>query len=128
MPATAATLDSSATDLDILRDLNRNYIRSVQESDVRWFDEHLSDDFLNSNPDGTLIDRAAFLAQIARTSPVSNLKEDDVHIVIRGEFAFIHARTSFTKADGAQGAGRYTDIWWKRNDRWVCVTAHVTRA
>ena len=43
MSATAPTLDSSAADLDILRNLNRNYIRSVQESDVRWFDEHLSD-------------------------------------------------------------------------------------
>ena len=39
-----------ANDLQLLQDLNRNYIRSVQESDVRWFDAHLSEDFLNSNP------------------------------------------------------------------------------
>jgi ketosteroid isomerase-like protein len=103
-------------------------VRSVQEADVRWFDANLADDFLNSNPDGTLIDRAAFLAQIARKTPLTNLKEDDVRIVIRGDFAFIHARTTFTKPDGTQGAGRYTDIWWKRGGRWLCVTAHVTRA
>ena len=30
-----------ANDLQLLQDLNRNYIRSVQESDVRWFDAHL---------------------------------------------------------------------------------------
>jgi ketosteroid isomerase-like protein len=128
MAATAATLDSTAADLDVLHELNHNYVRSVQEADVRWFDANLADDFLNSNPDGTLIDRAAFLAQIARKTPLTNLKEDDVRIVIRGDFAFIHARTTFTKPDGTQGAGRYTDIWWKRDDRWLCVTAHVTRA
>ena len=128
MAATAATLDSTAADLDVLHELNHNYVRSVQEADVRWFDANLADDFLNSNPDGTLIDRAAFLAQIAKKTPLTNLKEDDVRIVIRGDFAFIHARTTFTKPDGTQGAGRYTDIWWKRDGRWLCVTAHVTRA
>ena len=40
-----------ASDLDTLQELNRGYIRSVQNSDVRWFDEHLSEDFVNSNPD-----------------------------------------------------------------------------
>lgn len=126
--ATAAATPGTAGDLDVLHNLNHHYVRSVQESDVAWFDANLSDDFLNTNPDGTLIDRAAFLAQIGRKSPVTNLKEDDVRIVIRGDFAFIHARTTFTKPDGSQGAGRYTDIWWKRAGRWLCVTAHVTRA
>ena len=128
MAATAATLDSTAADLDVLHELNHNYVRSVQEADVGWFDANLSDDFLNSNPDGTLIDRTDFLAQIAKKTPLTNLKEDDVRIVIRGDFAFIHARTTYTKPDGTQGAGRYTDIWWKRSGRWLCVTAHVTRA
>lgn len=127
MAGSAASLDT-ASDLYVLLELNRNYVRSVQESDVGWFEANLADDFLNSNPDGTLVDRAGFLAQIAKRSPVTNLREEDVRIVVRGDFAFIHARTTFTRSDGAQGAGRYTDIWWKRSDRWLCVTAHVTRA
>jgi nitrate/nitrite transporter NarK len=45
--------------------LNEDYIRSVQHSDVKRFDEILSDDFLCSNPDGSLIDRAQFLRQTA---------------------------------------------------------------
>ena len=59
---------------------------------------------------------------------MKNIREEDVHIVIRGDFAFIHARTTYQKPDGTQGAGRYTDIWWKRDGGWLCVTAHVTRA
>src|SRR5215470_4388723 len=110
-----------------LTDLNRNYVRAVNEADVAWFDANLSVDFLNSNPDGTLIDRKAFLAQIGRGSPVKNLREHDVVIRILGEFAIIHGRTSYHKQDGTPGAGRYTDDWQFRDGRWQCVSAHVTR-
>ena len=125
---TATATAHTASDLEILHELNHNYIRSVEHSDVGWFDANLADDFLNSNPDGTLVDRAGFLAQIGKKSPVTNIREEDVHIVIRGDFAFIHARTTYVRPDGQPGAGRYTDIWWKRNRRWLCVSAHVTRA
>ncbi len=65
------------TDHEELSGLNRHYIRSVQESDVGWFERNLSEDFLNSNPDGSLVDRAGFLRQIAPPCPVRNL--DIVH-------------------------------------------------
>ena len=88
MATTPATIDSAnESDLKTLHQLNRNYVRSVEESDVRWFDEHLSEDFLNSNPDGTLVDRAGFLAQIAKKSSATNIRETDVRIVLRGDFA-----------------------------------------
>ena len=59
-----------ATDQATLEALNREYIRSVSEADVGWFDANLSEDFVNSNPDGSLVDRAGFLAQIGRGSTV----------------------------------------------------------
>ena len=114
-------------DQKMLSELNRGYIRSVQESDTRWFEEHLSDDFLNSNPDCTLVDRAGFLRQIAPPCAVSNLQAEDVRIRILGNVALIHARTTYRKAGGVAGAGRYTDIWEKRGGRWVCVAAQVGR-
>lgn len=128
MPNAAATTQGSASDLATLEELNRNYIRSVSEADVRWFDAHLSDDFVNSNPDCSLVDRAGFLAQIGRGSTVRNLGIEDVRIRILGEVALIHARTTYTKADGQPGAGRYTDVWAQRGGRWLCVAANVTRA
>jgi ketosteroid isomerase-like protein len=115
------------TDLETLEQLNRGYIRSVATSDVGWFDANLSGDFLNSNPDGSLVDRAGFLAQIARPSAVSNIECEDVRIRILGEVALIHARTTYKKPDGQSGAGRYTDVWARRQGRWLCVAAQVTR-
>jgi len=115
-------------DTDALEELNRGYIRSVQASDARWFEQHLADDFLNTNPDGSLVDRAGFLAQIARPVAIANLEAHEVRIRLLGEVAIIHARTTYTKADGLPGAGRYTDIWARRQGRWLCVAAHVTRS
>jgi len=123
MTMTAVTSTDGAT----LEELNRHYIRSVSEADVRWFDTNLADDFVNSNPDCSLVDRAGFLAQIGRGSTVTSLSVEDVVIRVLGDVALIHARTTYIKADGQPGAGRYTDVWARRGGRWVCVAANVTR-
>jgi len=126
---TAAALHAvTQSDHDILDALNRDYINSVQHSDVRRFDEILAPDFLCSNPDGSLVDRAAFLAQTARPVGISNIKAEDVVIRIMGDVAIIHARTTYTTADGRAGGGRYTDVWARRQGRWLAVAAHVTRS
>ena len=114
--------------LATLRELNRNFVRAVDEADVAWFDANLASDFMNTNPDGSLIDRKSFLAQIARGSTVKNIREHDVLIRILGEFAIIHARTSYERPDGTRGSGRYTDDWQLRDGKWQCVSAHVSRA
>jgi ketosteroid isomerase-like protein len=118
---------TTATDVAELEKLNEGYMRSVQTSDARWFDANLAEDFLNSNPDGSLVDRAEFLEQIARPATISHLAASDVQIRILGDIAIIHGRTTYNKADGQPAAGRYTDIWARRGGRWLCVAAHVTR-
>ena len=114
-------------DLATLIDLNGDYIQCVQKGDVRRFDEILADDFLCSNPDGSLVDRAAFLKQTAQPVKISNLEAHDVNVRLMGDFAIIHARTSYMVPDGQSRSGRYTDVWARRNGRWLAVSAHVTR-
>jgi len=114
-------------DIDTLEKLNGGYMKSVETSDVRWFEDKLAEDFLNSNPDGSLVDRAGFLGQIARPATISNFEARDVRIRIMGDIAIIHGRTTYTRADGRAAAGRYTDVWARRQGRWLCVAAHVMR-
>jgi ketosteroid isomerase-like protein len=116
-----------ASDLAMLTDLNRDYIRSVQTSDVQRFNEILADDFLCSLPDGSLLDRQRFLEHTARPVTIANLTASDVNIRILGDVAIVHARTTFTGSDGRAGAGRYTDVWARRQGKWFAVAAHVTR-
>ena len=113
-------------DLATLIALNRDYIQSVQKGDVRRFDEILAEDFLCSNPDGSLVDKKAFLAQTARPVTIANLEALDVNVRLMGDFAIIHARTSYV-AGGQSRSGRYTDVWARRDGRWLAVSAHVTR-
>ena len=114
------------SDLDTLTALNLDYVNSVQRSDTKRFDEILSDDFLNTNPDGSLVDRAGFLAQTARPVAIRNLKAHDVMIRLLGDTAIIHARTAYD-LNGKAAAGRYTDVWVRQTGEWLAVSAHVTR-
>jgi len=91
---------------------------------VRWYAENLAEDFVSTNPDGTFIDRAAFLERMARPYAGTNL---DVLVRVLGEMAIIHAGFKHTKPDGRSGRGRYTDIWARRGGRWLCVAAHFGR-
>ena len=121
------TSANPASDLETLLALNQDYIRSGQMVDIRRFREILADDFLCSLPDCSLIDKARFLEHTARPLTISNLQVHDVDVRLMGDVAIVHARTTFTTADGRAGASRYTDVWARRNGQWLAVSAHVTR-
>ena len=115
-------------DLDTLTALNADYIRSVQQGDVRRFDQILAEDFLCSNPDGSLIDKRQFLEQTARPVTITGLVANDVRVRFLGsDVAIIHGKTSYTTTSGEARNGRYTDVWARRNGQWLAVSAHVTR-
>jgi ketosteroid isomerase-like protein len=121
--ATTAT----ASDLDTITTLNTAYIDSVKHADATRFEELLAADFLCTQSDGSFLDRAQFLDSIRKAAPMPRLDADDVNVRLLGDVAIVHARTTFTLASGAQGTGRYTDVWARRDGRWQAVAAHVTR-
>src|SRR5476649_2296616 len=82
---------SMRNDLAELTSLNRDYVASVQNSDVKRFDEILADDFYCTNPDKSLVDRSGFLKQTATPVTIRNLEAHDVKIRLMGDFAIIHA-------------------------------------
>jgi ketosteroid isomerase-like protein len=118
---------TTATDLELLRDLNQSYLDSVRTCDVERFRELLADDFQASTPAGEILDKAQFLERSAGPKTLERLRGEDIRIRILGDMAIIHAATVYTTVGGQEGRGRYTDDWQKRNGRWVCVSAHVTR-
>ena len=113
-------------DLETLTALNRDFVASVQKGDVKRFEEILADDFICSNPDGSLIDKAEFLKMTAQPVTISGLVAENVRIRLLGDFAIIHARFNSRSADGKPRRGRYTDNWARRDGTWVAVSAHIT--
>jgi ketosteroid isomerase-like protein len=118
---------SQAADLALLQELNQGFIRAVANSDVGWFDRNLARDFVNSNPDGSFVERAAFLRQVTPPCPVADFDVEDVGIALYGDTAIARGRTVYTKPGGQRGAGRYTDVWLREDGHWVCVSGDVTR-
>lgn len=118
---------SQPDDREILEALNRGYLLAAEKRDVAWYAEHLSDDYRATNPDGSFVDKAGFLARFAKPHTMTNLRAPEVQIQLVADAALIHASFEDTRPDGSHGRGRYTDIWQKRNGRWLCISAHFTR-
>lgn len=115
-----------AGDLETLRELNRNYIRAAAQSDVRWYADNLTEDYRATNPDGSFVDKAGFLARF-KGGPDKDYEAVDVNIRILGDVALVHSGFVDRRPDGTVGKGRYTDIYARRNGRWLCVCAHFVR-
>jgi uncharacterized protein (TIGR02246 family) len=127
MPHAARPETSAAADIAALVRLNEEYIDAVRTSNVRRFSEILAPDFLCTLADGTLVGRDAFLAQAAKPTTALELQAHDVNVRLFGETAVVHAATTFTFPDGRPGRGRYTDVWVRRDGRWVAVAAQFMR-
>ena len=119
--------DAISADREVLLELNRNYVRSALESDVSWYTENLSEDFYITAPDGALLNREAFLKRIANPYPGTEAKAVDVTVRILGDVAIIHSGYKDKKPTGEIGYGRYTDVYERRDGRWLCVAAHFMR-
>jgi hypothetical protein len=125
--ATLKTGTTNNNDHEVLLDLNRNYVRSAQESDVGWYSENLSDDFYITAPDGAFLTREEFLKRIANPYPGTDAQAVDVIVRILGDVAIIHSGFRDKRLTGETGYGRYTDIYERRNGRWLCIAAHFMR-
>ena len=112
-------------EIDELTALNRDYVASVQNGDVKRFDQILAQDFYCTNPDKSLVDRAGFLKQTAVPVTIKNLIADEAKIRILGDFAIIHGGLTFKDRKGAERRGRYTDDYHRRDGKWVCVCGTV---
>lgn len=127
MPPPTSASPRVADDVSMLARLNDEYIESVRTSNVTRFREILAPDFLCTLADGTLIDRDQFLANAATPTTAHGLQVHDVNVRVLGDAAIVHAATTFTHADGRPGRGRYTDVWARRDGRWLAVAAQFMR-
>src|SRR5580693_5310596 len=80
---TVATCDGGATGLSCAPGVAARMAASLAWEDRDEDTRTGQRDFFNTNPDGTPIGRAAFIAQIARGSTVRNIREHDGDTAVR---------------------------------------------
>ena len=120
-------VDSSAVDHAELRALNAGYIQAFMSEDAAWYDAHLADDFICVRADGSVLDRATFLAATKPGSAAESYDLDDVTVRVHGESAYVTALGSWRRKDGSTGQTRYIDAYVKTNGEWKVVSAQLTK-
>jgi ketosteroid isomerase-like protein len=111
-----------------LTQLNQQYVNAFLNSNVEWYQEHVIDDFVCIESDGTMLDKASFLLDTAKgPGAVAAYRLVTVRVRILGETAFIHAQGQATRTDGTQIHSRYTDVWVRQRGEWKAASAQITR-
>lgn len=114
----------------ILTELNQSYVKAYGEGNTDFFNQVLAGDFRETAPDGTILNREEFLLKIAgkaHKSPTPiKIRAAEVEVRIFGDTAIVHARSITTTSNGSTiTGGRYTDIYSRIDEEWLCVAAHL---
>ncbi|MCU1284025.1 MAG: Bona fide RidAYjgFTdcFRutC subgroup [Acidobacteriales bacterium] len=110
-----------------LRALNERYIEAFINSDVEWYRDILSDDFVCIESDGTVLNSAQFLEQAGRQPDVKSYKLQETNVRLYGDIALVQATGAFIKKDGSAGLSRYTDVYLHNVGQWKVISAQITR-
>ena len=127
--ATWTGRDPSADDASLLQAMNESYVKAFRDADVAWYAAHLAPDYVMVAGDGTEWDRAAALSRFAQptfATAMLSFPVDKVRLRRFHDVALIHAENAYQLKDGRKGVSRYTDIWQKRDGRWLCIAAHIS--
>jgi ketosteroid isomerase-like protein len=124
-PELVAAATAEAEAVAALHELNAHYIRAFIESDTDWYDRNLTDDFVCIRGDGRRIDKAEFLRITAEGPGVTDVTVDDIDVRPLGDVALVHGVTSYTHA-GSPMSRRYTDVWLRRDGRWLAAAGQIT--
>jgi hypothetical protein len=115
------------TDDGVLRQLNDRYIQSLLRADVEWYREHLAEDFLCIESNGSILDKTGFLEKTAAGPDLADYRLTQVRVRIYGDVALVHGQGLFKRRDATTGTSRYTDIYLRVGGSWKVISAQVTR-
>ncbi|HXI24829.1 MAG TPA: nuclear transport factor 2 family protein [Pyrinomonadaceae bacterium] len=115
------------SDEQTLTRLNQEYVDAFMNADVEWYREHLADEFVVIESDGSLLNKEQFLRNTVKGPDVADYKLHEVDIRIYGSAALVRATGVWTRRNGSMGMSRYTDVYVRQNDGWKTVSAQITR-
>ena len=121
------TQEVDKLDKTALERLNQEYVDAFMNADVDWYREHLAEDFVCIESDGSELNKSEFLANTAKGPDVADYKLIEVDVRIYGDTALVRATGIWTRKDGSMGMSRYTDVYVKQSNEWKTVSAQITR-
>jgi Domain of unknown function (DUF4440) len=67
--------------------LNQEYVGAFMNADVDWYRQHLAEDFVCIESDGSVLDKAEFLTNTAKGPDVADYRLQNVDVRIYGSAA-----------------------------------------
>src|ERR1041385_5316299 len=123
----SAEVELQPSDEQTLTRLNQEYVDAFMNADVEWYREHLADEFVVIESDGSLLNKEEFLRNTVKGPDVADYKLHEVDIRIYGSAALVRATGVWTREDGKMGMRRYTAVYVRKNGGWKTVSAQITR-
>jgi len=121
--------ESMSDDIQQLTSLNQSYLNSYRNGLVEFFEQTLVEEFKETAPDGTVLNREQFLEKIAsRANSGEQLQIEALELDIQlfGDTAIVRSVPLVTNPDGSSfKGGRYTDVYTRIEGEWLCVAAHL---
>lgn len=115
------------TDRTTLARLNQEYVDAFMNADVDWYREHLAEDFVCIESDGSVLNKQEFLANTVKGPDVADYKLEHVDVRVYGNAALVQATGLWTREDGSMGMSRYIDVYVKQSEQWKTVSAQISR-
>ena len=115
-----------------LREINARFIHNFVTNDARAHGRLLHEAFVAIQSDGSVLDRATYLARWPTgfdpdVIPYWDTRGETITVV--GDVALVRSTNVFVVvSDGAETkrATTYTDTYLRREGRWLCVQAQLT--
>jgi|HubBroStandDraft_3_1064219.scaffolds.fasta_scaffold123102_2 hypothetical protein len=119
--------EGTAPDRQEVERLNEQYIAAFLNGDSEWYREHLADEFVCIESDGSVLDKSEFLRSAAKGPDVTSYRLEKVRVRFYGEVALVQATGKWVHKDGHTGLSRYIDVYVRAPSGWRTVSAQVTR-
>jgi ketosteroid isomerase-like protein len=111
--------------------LEKEWADAAVKADVAALDHILADDFVSTDFEGTLWDKAKSLALMkSGEDKASSAVLDDMKARVYGDAAVVTGRATVKqvyKGRDLSGQYRFTDTFVKRGGRWQCVASQGTK-
>lgn len=110
--------------------LQQQWTESYAKGDAAFLERHLSDDYIDTFPDGTVLDRNGEIESVKSGTVAFTEIPGEINVRIYGEAAVITGRSTIKaklKGQDVSGEHRFTHVWIRQDDRWQVVASQVTR-
>jgi ketosteroid isomerase-like protein len=123
--------DKGSHDTNIEKDLiklQRELVQALPKRDASAFDRIEADDFVFTDPEGTLRTKSQDIEAL-KSSSIQSAEADDMKVRLYGDAAVVTGRLTCKGTYGGKditGQYRFTDTWINQEGKWRCVACSMS--